>query len=125
MVRKLYKGSLNGSRKGERGMNDKERLQEIKEYLFRSARIVNEKELEYEKWIISRVEKLLQENEKLKWHNQNLMNSGYEYTFELEKKLQQAQAKIERYEKALKDIAINCNTVPFNYVAKIALEGSE
>jgi CRISPR/Cas system-associated protein Cas5 (RAMP superfamily) len=109
--------------KEREGMNDKERLQEIKEYLFRSTRIANEKELEYEKWIISRVENLLQENEKLKWHNQNLMNSGYEYTFELERKLQQAQAKAERYEKALREIAINCDTTPFNYIAKQALEG--
>jgi hypothetical protein len=90
-------------RKGREGMNDKERLQEIKEYLFRSTRIANEKELEYEKWIISRVEKLLQENEKLKWHNQNLMNSGYGYTFELEKKLQQAQTKIDRYKNTIKE----------------------
>jgi uncharacterized protein involved in exopolysaccharide biosynthesis len=42
-----------------------------------------------------------------------------------EQQLQQAQAKVERYEKALREIAINCDTTPFNYIAKQALEGEQ
>jgi dsDNA-specific endonuclease/ATPase MutS2 len=97
-------------------MNDKDRLEHIKKKVS-DLRLLGDSEGNGEvnvmaihndmMWLIEqaeKVEQLEQENEKLKWHNQNLMNSGYEYTFELEKKLQQAQEKIEQCEKRLKHL---------------------
>jgi cytidylate kinase len=79
-------------------MSDK--LQEIKDYLFRSTRIANEKELSYEKELIETIEQQKQEIEKWKRMYETDIES-YEC---LKYVIEQMKAKMERYEKALKEI---------------------
>jgi DNA repair exonuclease SbcCD ATPase subunit len=138
MVRKLYQGSLNGSRKGESGMNDKERLEHIKRKV-EALKFVGDSEGIAEvnvmlihndmMWLIElaeKAEKLVKEFEDVKFTlsvSKGTLDEYADEIKELEQELKQANEKIERYEKSLKDIAINCNTVPFNYIAKQALEG--
>jgi predicted nucleic acid-binding Zn-ribbon protein len=92
------------------------------------------------RWLIEQVEKveqLEQENERLKkllkWEQEEAQRLDEEVTFQLEQ-LKQAQAKIERYEKALREIAneqevgegdFNADDVANNLIAtaKEALEG--
>jgi uncharacterized protein YecA (UPF0149 family) len=123
-------------------LDKREKLQEINDFVhiedhgdYETAEI----DLEDFNWLIRTIEQQQQEIEKLKWHNQNLMNNGsYEYIDELEKKLQQVNEKIQRYEKALRFYAeekhydmIQVNAVyeevvlDRGEVAKKALEGSE
>jgi predicted transcriptional regulator len=89
------------------------------------------------RWLIEqaeRAEQLQQENEKEQKRLKNQIYETVEEKFLLEKQLQQAQAKIERYEKALREIAIeqevgegdfNADDVANNLIAtaKEALEG--
>jgi DNA repair exonuclease SbcCD ATPase subunit len=91
-------------------MNDKERLQEIREKQEKCKAGETFWSISFDDvdWLIEQAEKvkqLEQEIEKLKWHNQNLMNSGYEYTFELERELQQAQS-------ALREIDTHIRSTP-------------
>jgi DNA repair exonuclease SbcCD ATPase subunit len=86
-------------------MNDK--LQQIKDYLFRSTRIANEKELSYEKELIDTIEHQKQEIEILEKENENLKCFIKENTCSIDdfksvsKQLQQVQKENEELRKQL------------------------
>jgi hypothetical protein len=114
-------------------MNDKERLRRLKrlnnlsnvwEYLEQTTLYGGNALKESWEWLISQAEKaeqLQQENERLK---KNIIENyvPMQNLKVLDAQLHQAQDKVERYEKALKEIAVYCDTAPFNYIAKQALE---
>ncbi|UYL93810.1 hypothetical protein NIIg97_gp34 [Geobacillus phage vB_GthS_NIIg9.7] len=111
-------------------MNDKERLQRIKEdvsfweYCLKNTHwceLVSH-DIEKIKWLIERVEQLQQEQKRLK----NQIYETVEEKFLLEKQFQRAQAKAERYEKALKEIVEWSGIASREYrIATKALEGKE
>ena len=80
-------------------------------------------------WLIEQAEKvelLQQETEKEQKRLRNQIYETVEEKFLLEKQLQQAQAKAERYEKALKEIAEWSGIASREYrIATKALEGKE
>lgn len=118
-------------------MNDKERLQRIKEdvsfweYCLKNTHwceLVSH-DIEKIKWLIERVEQLQQEIERLtkerdQYFDDKILWSAYLKIKDQE--LQQAQAKAERYEKALKEIAEWSGIASREYrIATKALEGKE
>ncbi|UYL94107.1 hypothetical protein PK51_gp32 [Geobacillus phage vB_GthS_PK5.1] len=109
-------------------MNDKERLQTIKDYVrfltFHGE--LGPAEQEYFWWLIEQVEQLQQENEKEQKRLKNQIYETVEEKFLLEKQFQRAQAKAERYEKALKEIVEWSGIASREYrIATKALEGKE
>jgi hypothetical protein len=124
-------------------MNDKERLQEIKEELcdVEAYRIKGEIYVKARTvqpitdWLIKQAEKVEQLETDKEFFKKEYMQTNEKYLKVLEQ-LQQAQAKAERYEKALREIAneqevgegdFNADDVANNLIAtaKEALEGEE
>jgi DNA repair exonuclease SbcCD ATPase subunit len=116
MVRKLYQGSLNGSRKGESGMNDKERLELIKKSVQNLLSLADSEGIgevditevyEDMSWLIEKAEKVEQSQQEIEQLN-NLVKIKESHEQQannmvhlLEQQLKQAQAKIDRYKNTI------------------------
>jgi hypothetical protein len=116
-------------------MNDKERLQEIKRKVMTFDQELREIDLEkHIDWLIFQAQKAEKLETDKEFFKREYMQTNEKYLKVLEQ-LQQAQAKAERYEKALREIAneqevgegdFDADDVANNLIAtaKEALEGS-
>lgn len=73
------------------------------------------------KRLINRIEEL--EKEKNEW--KDAAQSYYKTAQSYYNTNQELREQNKRYKQALKEIAVYCDTAPFNYIAKQALEGDK